>query len=149
MGSNKVTLQEITEDTLGPILSLKVQKGQEKFVAPNAVSIAQAYFNKNAWFRAIYAGDEPVGFVMLELDAKIPRYGLWRLMIAEGHQARGYGREALKLVFDFVKTLPGASKLYTSCVPGKGGPRGFYEKLGFTATGEMDDKEEVLVLSLD
>ena len=38
---------------------------QKQFVAPNAVSIAQAYFSKEAWFRAIYADDTAIGFVML------------------------------------------------------------------------------------
>ena len=59
-----VTLKEITEKTLSPILKLEVTKEQLQFVAPNAVSIAQAHFSDKAWFRAIYAGETPVGFAV-------------------------------------------------------------------------------------
>ena len=60
-----VSLREITADTVRTICALRVTPAQERLVAPNAVSIAQAHFEPAAWFRAIYAGDEPVGFAML------------------------------------------------------------------------------------
>ena len=60
-----VSLREITEDTVTAIVRLSVAESQKGFVAPNAVSLAQALFSKAAWYRAIYLGDEPVGFVML------------------------------------------------------------------------------------
>ena len=63
---SQVTLKEITADTVRTICNLSVREDQKKFVAPNAVSIAQAYFSEYAWFRAIYADETPIGFVMLE-----------------------------------------------------------------------------------
>jgi diamine N-acetyltransferase len=36
----------------------------------------------------------------------------------------------------------------TSCVPGDGSPLGFYEKLGFKLTGEKEDEEVLLRLTL-
>ncbi len=117
-------------------------------MAPNAVSIAQAHFEPKAWFRAVYAGEEPVGFVMLYEDPEKPAYHLWRLMIAGEHQRHGYGRAALGLVIERVRSLPGARELLASCVPGEGSPRPFYEGLGFAATGEVDEGEEVLRLLL-
>ena len=89
--SAKVTLQEITEQTVGAILRLEVADHQKNFVASNAVSIAQAYFSKNAWFRAIYADETPVGFVMLYVDETKPEYVLWRYMIDRQQQGKGYG----------------------------------------------------------
>ena len=59
-----VTLREITCDTLREIFRLKVKPEQQKFVASNAVSIAQAHFHQAAWIRAIYADDTPVGFII-------------------------------------------------------------------------------------
>jgi DNA-3-methyladenine glycosylase I len=67
-----VTLREVTKDTVRAICNLKVSESQNGFVAPNAVSIAQAYFAETAWFRAIYADDTPVGFLMLYKDTKKP-----------------------------------------------------------------------------
>jgi diamine N-acetyltransferase len=64
-----ITLREITQATLHAILNLTVAPQQTHFVASNAVSIAEAHFAPEmAWFRAVYADDIPVGFVMLAED---------------------------------------------------------------------------------
>jgi diamine N-acetyltransferase len=144
-----VELREVTAETVREICRLVVAPGQDRFVAPNAVSIAEAYFHPSAWFRAIYADDEPVGFLMLDDDETKPLYTLWRLMIADGFQGRGYGKRAVELLIDYVRTRPGATGLMTSWVPGDGGPAEFYRKLGFEPTGEIDEGEVVGRLALD
>jgi diamine N-acetyltransferase len=143
-----VELREITGETVRAICRLNVTSDQEGFVAPNAVSIAEAHFEPTAWFRAIYADGEPVGFIMLEDDAAKAEYFLWRLMVAEGSQRRGYGRRAVELLIDYVRTRPGATALMTSWVPGERGPEKFYRKLGFEPTGEIDEGEVVARLAL-
>jgi diamine N-acetyltransferase len=142
-----VTLREIDKDTVRAVIGLDVAEHQKGFVAPNSVSIAQAHFEPKAWFRAIYAADEPVGFVMVYEDPAEPEYFLWRLMIDHRHQGNGYGRRALELVIDRIRTLPGATRLLTSYVPGEGSPGGFYHRMGFVDTGEEDGGE--LVTALD
>jgi diamine N-acetyltransferase len=144
-----VTLREITRDTVRTITDLKVAPQQTGFVATNAESIAQAYFDRDvAWFRAVYADEIPVGFIMLEDDAANQEYFLWRFMIDARYQRHGYGRRALELLVEYVKTRPGAKALVTSCVPGDGSPCPFYERLGFVPTGEVDEGEIVLRLVL-
>ncbi|MDX2240767.1 MAG: GNAT family N-acetyltransferase [Leptolyngbyaceae cyanobacterium bins.302] len=141
----EVTLREITKENWRDILRLKVASHQEHFVASNAMSIVEAHFEPEvAWFRAIYAGDLPVGFLMLQDDVAQQEYFLWRFMIDERYQGRGYGRKALELFFAHVKTRPGADVVYTSCVPGEGSPCPFYEKMGFVYTGEEEDGELVM-----
>ena len=142
-----ITLREITRDTVRDICRLAVAANQRSFVAPNGQSIAEAHFAPEAWFRAIHAADEPVGFVMLSLKPEVPEFYLWRFMIAKPFQRRGYGAAALALAIDHVRGL-GATALLTSTVPGDGTPRPFYEGLGFVATGQVDDGEEVLRLDL-
>jgi diamine N-acetyltransferase len=146
--NKEITLRKITEETLWGILKLEVNEHQGKFVASNAVSIAEAHFSNYAWFRGIYNGDDPIGFVMLYLDKKKPEYYLWRFMIAEQHQGKGFGYAAMQLVIQHVKSLPNAMELVTSYVPGEGNPAPFYKKLGFYETGEWDDDEKVLKLDL-
>jgi diamine N-acetyltransferase len=146
--AENITLQEITAETVWPIMKLSVSEKQKGFVAPNANSIAEAHFSKEAWFRGIFAGEEPVGFVMLYIDEMKPEYYLWRLMIAEGHQGKGYGSLAMKQVIAHVRDHHGASELLTSYVPGDGNPAPFYYKLGFEETGEVEDGEKVLKLIL-
>ena len=140
-----LTLQEVTKKNLDKILNLIVTPEQEKFVADNAVSIAQDYFYPDAWFRAIYADETPVGFVMLESDRVNSFYSLWRLMIDTRFQRQGFGRRAIELILEYVKTLSGAKVLWTSCVPGNGSPKKFYEKMGFTDTGNLDEDEEIIM----
>ena len=145
-----VSLRAITEETLRPILGLSRQMlpGQDKMVAPNAISIAQAHFNNKAWFRGIYAADIPVGFVMLYDDKDKSEYFLWRLMIAGPHQGKGYGRQAMHQLIEYVRGRPDATELLASYVPIPGGPWPFYESLGFEPTGEMDGDEVVVRLRL-
>ena len=136
-----VSLREITEATLVSILKLKVAPEQEKFVASNAVSIAQAHFSKHAWFRAIYADETPVGFVMLHDEPEKPEYYLWRYMIDARYQRMGFGRQALQQLIEHVRTRPNATELLLSYVPQEGGPQPFYESLGFTHTGRIVEEE--------
>ena len=144
-----VTLREIDGDTVRTICNLSVRPDQQKFVAPNAVSIAQAHFSKHAWFRAVYADDTPVGFLMLEDRPEKPEYYLWRFMIDARYQRMGFGRRAMELVIEHVRTRPNATEFITSAVQADGGPQPFYESLGFEATGEYEDDEALLRLSLE
>ncbi len=143
-----VTLREITEETLGSVLRLEVGPDQDGLVAPNAVSIAQAHFSEHAWFRAIYADETPVGFVMLDDQPEKPEYYLWRYMIDARYQKMGFGRQALQLLIEHVKTRPNATELFLSYVPKETGPKGFYEKLGFVHTGKEEDGEVEMKIDL-
>ena len=146
----EVTLREITEKTVVQICNLSdtLSDQQQRMVAPNARSIAQAHFSDKAWFRAIYADDTPVGFIMLYDNPEEAEYFLWRLMVAGPHQGKGYARRAVEQLIEYVKTRPGAEALLTSHVPIEGGPEGFYRKLGFEPTGEETHGEVVMRLGL-
>ena len=141
----EVELREITSETVRAICELEVAAEQRSFVAPNAVSIAEAHFTPGHWMRAIYADGQPVGFV-LTFDEPSEGYFLWRFMIAEGHQRRGIGRRAIEeQVLEHWREL-GVTAARTSVVPSNTGATRLYESLGFRLTGEEEDGE--LVMSL-
>lgn len=82
------------------------------------MSIAQAHFHPEAWFRAIHAGETPVGFAMLEDWTRRPEeapedwlrepyVGLWRFMIDARYQSLGFGAQALRLLIDHARAVPG------------------------------------------
>jgi len=150
MSEETVALREITKGTVVEICNLSdtLKEPQNRMVAPNARSIAQAHFSDHAWFRAIYAGETPVGFIMLYDDPDKPEYLLWRLMIAAPHQRKGYGRQAVQQLIAYVRHRPGAREILTSYVPIEGSPEPFYRKLGFEPTGEVDEGEIVMRLAL-
>lgn len=149
-----VQLEVITDANRDAVVALHVGPGQDLFVAGVRESIDEAAVTPegNPWYRAIYAGDEPVGFVMLSWDVTpvpgiIGPWFLWRLLIDERHQRKGYGRAAITLIADLIRA-EGATELLTSHQPGDGGPWPFYEKVGFRPTGAMDGTEVVISLDL-
>jgi len=144
----EVTLRKITSKTVRKICDLTVGEGQKKFVAPNAVSIAQAYFSKDAWFRSMYGGETPVGFLLLWESPKRGKYCLGRFMIDAKYQGRGYGRKALNLVIEHVRKNPRAKTLTLSVVRAEGGAENFYKSFGFEFTGKIEQGEHVMKLDL-
>jgi diamine N-acetyltransferase len=145
-----VALLPVTEETFVGIclLSDTLSEPQSLMVAPNVFSLAQAHFNPYARFWAIYAGKTPVGFMMIADDDQTPEYFLWRLMIGEPFQGRGYGRLAINCLVEYLRTRPGAAELLVSCEQGDGSPEGFYLRLGFTPTGDLLGDEIILKMSL-
>jgi len=145
-----VSLREITADTVVAITRLAVADNQKGFVAPNAVSLAQALFAPEAWYRAIHLGDTPVGFVMLEDESRQvpppehPEIGVWRFMIDARYQGQGIGRAALQSIIEQVRARKRFARLELSYVPGPGCPEPFYLGLGFRHTGRVDGNEVVL-----
>jgi diamine N-acetyltransferase len=150
----QVTLRKINSDTVRAVTKLEVASAQQGFVASNAISLSEALFSNEAWYRGIYADDELVGFVMLADESLMdepptePNIGLWRFMIDAKHQRRGIGREAMKLVVEYVRSRPGIRYFYTSYVDEPGGPGPFYLGLGFEPNGEVEDGEVVVLYPL-
>jgi diamine N-acetyltransferase len=151
-----VTLRELTDENRALVEALAVSEEQEDYVATVTVSLADALAHPEAmpWYRAIYADDTPVGFVMLSDGITDPDptllgpYYLWRLLIDRQHQGRGYGTAAIDLVVAHVRTRPDAQALLVSCWVGPATPIPFYERYGFVRTGEVHDGEPVLALAL-
>jgi diamine N-acetyltransferase len=157
--ASPVSLREITPQNVRIICLLDVADDQRGLVAPNALSIAQAYVHPVAWPRAIYAGEIPVGFAMLEDHALAPDaapehfegapyVGLWRFMIDARFQQHGFGKHALNLLIAHARTRPDAANMLLSFVPAEKNPEPFYRRFGFEPTGEIDDGEVVMRLRL-
>jgi diamine N-acetyltransferase len=149
-----ISLREVTKETLSDIASLNVAPHQHEYVASNVYSIAQAYFHREAWFRAIYAGETPVGFVMLEDWSQIDNSRdtpifLWRFMIDHRYQGLSFGRKALKAIVDHIRSKSDQVSLAASYMPGPHSPEGFYRRLGFEPTGELMGGEIVIKLPFD
>jgi diamine N-acetyltransferase len=112
-----VELRKITQESVHAVLDLAVAPEQEQYVAPNARSIAEAHFEPRAWFRAVYADDDPVGFVMVFRDPPKDFY-VWRFMIDADQQGKGYGRRALELLAEEARK-DGTTEMRLSYQPGE------------------------------
>jgi diamine N-acetyltransferase len=143
-----VSLRDVTRENFRAVCALKVRPKQEENVASNAFSIAEAHFSPAAWFRAIYADETPVGFVMLRADQIKGEYVLWRFMIDARYQGSGYGRRALVQIIEHVRHLTGAAELCLHYVPGPHAPDAFYRRLGFSETGRLEGVQREMRLLL-
>ena len=156
-----VQLRDIVTDAdREAVLRLRRGPGQERFVASVEQSFRDAIDDARACPRmwSINDGDQVVGFAMISDGIPPERlrtdhdllgpYFLWRLLIDERFQRRGYGGATLDAIVAYVRTRPGAEILWTSAGQGDGTPQPFYERYGFVATGETIWDEAILRLDL-
>jgi len=165
-----ITLQKITSKNVGTVY---LMKADENLVAPNNWSIAEAFAYRNEYNQdpiayAICHDDQPVGFIMALYhppkefidcidNNDEPFYFLWRNMIDEQHQGKGYGRKALELLIEEARLGKHgkATAFYTATVRESGVTPKFYGSFGFEYTGELDidenypdEAEDVMRLAL-
>ncbi len=151
-----VSLREITDGNRAAVEALAVTEEQSHYVASVTQSLQDAvdYPDAKPWYRAVYADDEPVGFVMIadgitvDDPTYVGPYYLWRLLVDHRFQGRGYGTAAVDLVVEHVRTRPDARTLLVSHVVGPTSPVTFYQRYGFKLTGEVHDGEPLLELDL-
>lgn len=159
-----VHLEQVTAKNVWDIVKLKVSPAQERYVAANDVSIIESYTTITAHGYAlpfgIYDGTTPVGFVLIGFDVddywddapEIAKgnYNLWRLMIDEAYQGKGYGTKAVQLVLEYVRTAPCGKGKYCwlTYEPDNTVARQIYKSFGFVDTGEKDGEEIIAALQL-
>ncbi len=145
-----VDLRPIDDTNREAVLALRVSPDQLEFVSSVEDSLREAAQEPDGraiqW--ALYDDEAPVGFVMIsdEVGGRgyIAHY-LWKLLIDERHQRRGYGTAALDLVAEYFRARPGVGVMWTSAGQGEGSPIPFYERYGFERTGEIVFDDEVLL----
>lgn len=99
----RIELIELSEDNMKQCFELKVASDQMKYIASNEDSWEAAKENiKVACPFAIFCDGKIVGFTMFAFDEDYEdpndRYWLWRFMIDEGLQGKGYGTAALQVI---------------------------------------------------
>ncbi len=144
-----VRLEKVSEKTFFPVVRMKVSPEQDKFVASNLMSLAQAWLNYDcAKPFAILNDDIVVGFLMLDWDEEERTVGIWRMMIGPDYQGKGYGRSALTEALEMIRETGKFDMVHLDYVPGNTVARELYYSLGFRENGEKEDDEIVMTLPL-
>ena len=146
-----VELRAITEENFLDAFNLKLAEGQERFVSHPIRSLAQAYvYRSQCQPFGIYADGNMVGYVMVIYDYDVPEYDIWHMMIDAAQQGHGYGSDALDRVIDYIRTKPfgNTGRIALTCNKENAVARRLYESRGFTATGNEDEDEIELVLTV-
>ena len=161
-----IHLEKVTYENALAVCELSIFESQYPFVADNEESLVEAYLAVTseasyAYPFAIYNDDTLVGFLMLgynEAALEGPEapeslrnnYSLWRLMIDKRYQGKGFGREAVRLALEFIRTWPSgrSEACVTSYNPENEVAKKLYASFGFVENGDIVDDEIVAVLKL-
>jgi diamine N-acetyltransferase len=149
--STHIELKAITEDNFINAFNLRLAPEQENFVSHPIRSLAQAYvYRDQCQPFGIYANGKMVGYVMVIYDYDVPEYDIWHMMIDEAEQGKGYGREALDRVIEYIRTKPfgDSGRVALTCNKNNTIARKLYESKGFSATGIEDEDEIELVMMI-
>jgi diamine N-acetyltransferase len=147
-----VSLRPITDANREAVEALTVGPAQQRFVSGVRDSMREAAEEPDAdvLYWAVYDEETPVGFVMIADEVVNPdfiRQFLWKLLIDERFQGRGYGTATLDLIVAYFRDR-GRVAMWTSAGQGEGSPVTFYERYGFTRTGELHGNEILLRLEI-
>lgn len=140
-----------------PLHRIEVRDDQDDFVAPNAITMAQQRFETGSYDFCIWDGDTRVGLLavidMAEhetreegLDSPDAVY-IWRLLIGEEHQGKGYGRAAIAFAEDWGRAR-GRTLAQVQAVEENADAIAVYEACGYVLTGKKSDGEVQLEKSL-
>jgi len=155
MELKKVDLSNVWE-----VIKLNVKDNQKNFVAPNNISIIEAFATIQSGYIAlpfgIFEDERYIGFVMLgygtngdedEPEIVQHNYCIWRFMIDERYQGLGYGKKAMELVMNYIKTFPCGEAKYCwlSYEPENIDAKALYYKFGFEENGDMSGDEVVAI----
>ena len=149
-----ITFREITSDNYSQVLNLKISPEQEvaKFVSPVVRSLADAWFYREegiTYPKAIYADEDLVGFIMYELDPEEQQVFIWRFLIDQRYQGKGYGRQTIEAVLAMAKEQAQITKVVADYVDGNEPMKKILLDLGFEETGfNKEINEHIMVYQL-
>jgi len=89
-----------------------------------------------------------VGFIMMSYYKLKDRYTIWRFMIDERFQGKGYGKSALTLAAQYLKEKYNVDEIFLSVKPSNTVAEELYSSVGFERTGETEGSEVVMCLKM-
>jgi diamine N-acetyltransferase len=98
-----ILLLSVTADNWKACAGLSLAKNQQDFVPSNLYSIAESQFYPQSRSRAVYANDDLVGYALYGIDHATSQWKVFRLMIDEQFQGKGYGKAAMKVILEDIR----------------------------------------------
>ncbi len=133
-----MNFRKIDKSNYKDCLLLKLDKSQEHFVADNASSLVEAFFEDGLYTLAIYKEDEMIGFVLYDYDEAFCGWSMSRFMIGKQFQGKGYGKQAVLEFLDYFKEHHNADEIYISVSLDNTVARKLYAKIGFKEIKEIE-----------
>jgi len=146
MKSIKVYLDPVTVNNWKACIALEVAPGQEKFLPGNLYSIAESQFYEHARSRAVYnEAHQLVGYALFGRDIFTTRWKIFRIMIDQAYQSKGYGESAMKEIIEEISQETDGNEILICYQEHNEVARRLYAKLGF-AEQTIDPRGKVTAL---
>ena len=144
----RVSLRPVDRDNWRGIANLKVSEDQREFVAEPCYYLALCSYGKDWRPLAICLDEQVIGFMMWAIDPADGSCWLGGILIDQGMQRRGYGRQAVQAAITMLKGEFGHRDFALSYQPANHVAKHLYIKLGFIEMDEWEGDEIVARLSL-
>ncbi|MBR5537727.1 MAG: GNAT family N-acetyltransferase [Clostridia bacterium] len=145
-----IELRTVDDTNKAAVELLEVSGQQKQYIATNRKSLETAADEENRAIArpfAIYADGKLVGFTMFAFDLMYEdpndRFWLWRFMIDQNEQGKGYGSAALEKIIEYFQSN-GADHILLSTKETNTRALSLYHKFQFAETGELNEREIVL-----
>lgn len=135
-----INFKEIDKSNYNICINLKVGDHQKDYVASNAISLVQAFYEEELYPIGIYDNEEMVGFILYDYDKELEGWSFSRFMIDINHQNKGYGSKALEKFLEFFHNKYEEENLYTSVEIDNEVAIKLYEKYGFNKKDSFEYK---------
>ncbi|MGL6107905.1 GNAT family N-acetyltransferase [Romboutsia sp.] len=135
-----INFREINKSNYNECVMLKVGEHQINYVASNAFSLVQAFYEDDLYPLGIYNDDEMVGFLLYDYDKELEGWSFSRFMIDIKHQNKGFGSKSLEKFLEFFHNKFPKESLYTSVETDNEVAIALYEKYGFNKQDSFEYK---------
>ncbi|MEK7477205.1 MAG: GNAT family N-acetyltransferase [Candidatus Coatesbacteria bacterium] len=143
-----ITLRKITKENWETCIELQVGEAQKALVASNLYSLAEIQFLENHEAVGIYRDETMVGFAMFGVAPEDGHYWIYRLMIDERYQRKGYGRAALLQIIERFERERRSDEILIGYAPDNAVADRLYASVGFGRAEIASWGEKVVHLSI-
>lgn len=140
-----ISLSKVTKYNYELVCDLQVTQEQDQYLASNTWSIVESMFNDGHETRAICLDGTPIGFFMWVKETE-DRTSIWRFMVDSKHQNKGFGRKALHLALDEIRSERMVKEIEICYDPENSVAKDFYASFGFKEVGLDADGDEMLAI---
>jgi diamine N-acetyltransferase len=141
-----IEFREITKENFWECIELSVAQDQTNFVTSNAISIAQSKVQPECIPLAVYDNDIMVGFLMYCIDEDDGEYWIYRMMVDEKYQSKGYGKQMMEKLLGLIQQDRTHNKIFLGVHKESIKAVKLYERFGFSFTGQVFGNEHIMRL---
>ena len=141
-----VNIKVVDESNYKLCFNINVKDEQEKFITNPIKCLAKAYvYREFVYPFAIYNDDLVIGFVMIRFNKEFNNYFIWQFMIDEKYQGKGYGKQAMNRVLEWIKSDGKSNEVVTTYIEGDDIAKNLYTTLGFKEFQNFDGEVDMIL----